>query len=223
MNANDLARLSKEQLIELVLRQQGELVKQKLATPILPLEAEPTESWRCPVGLLFTPKEHWLEFNGKNSRLEHVHLAKLFPPPCANRVIEASLQAELEEIKQGQRKQLERATREALRHLDDVAFLRQSPLLAVAKIHHINLDGGIGLQQKLRAAIEAVGPGDSRPPQRRWQLRRNILYWTYLDQKKVPEIIPNLPISERQYYRELKMAIRAVLEYILSHSQTAPT
>jgi len=109
----------------------------------------------------------------------------------------------------------ERATRDALRHLDDVAYLERSTLAKlIATTHGTQLDGH-ALQQLLCETIEAMKPVGGRPFQPRQMRRYNILCLTYLERKRAAEITRALAISERQYYRELKAAIQRVADHIL--------
>lgn len=108
----------------------------------------------------------------------------------------------------------EEATRDALRHLADASYLEQSPLAELIAGHRGVSPKGPRLQQKLLDAINDMQPGKRHPRRPRQQRRYDILRMAYLEKKKVAETARMLAISERQYYRELKTAIRGVARYV---------
>lgn len=110
--------------------------------------------------------------------------------------------------------QWEQATRDALRHLADASYLERSSLAKLIAGHRGVSPKGSSLRQKLLDAIDEVQPGKGHPRRPRQQRRYDILRMAYLERKKVAETAQILAISERQYYRELKTAIRRVARYV---------
>ncbi len=98
-------------------------------------------------------------------------------------------------------RQREQATREALRCLDDVAYLAQSALAELMAEAQGKQPEGHDIQQALRRAIEAVRPVAGQPSRPRQQRHYAVLCQTYLEKKRPPEVAVALSISERQYYR----------------------
>lgn len=112
--------------------------------------------------------------------------------------------------------ELEQATRYALRHLDDPLYLGQSALCAVAaRVCGAELSG-TQLQHVLYRAIDTVKPSRTHACRSRQQLRHAILRLAYLERRKATDAARLLVISERQYYREMKMAIHMVAEAVLN-------
>ena len=186
MTYEELQQLSKTELIEMVLHQQAQI--EKLRTTLTRLKARLAES---------------------EVRREHlagiVEAAKL-----QEKEAEQATAAKME-----QQKKLERATRDALRHLDDVAYLTRSPLAElITKAQGARPDGRT-LQQTLYATIGAMRPVEGQPLHPRQLLRYDILRLTYLARKRAAEVAQALAISERQYYRELKAAIQRAVDHVL--------
>ncbi len=184
MNTEELQRLSKAELIEMVLHQRAQM--QKLQTTLTELENRLVE--------MEAQRDYFASSMKSLRPREEV---------AEHAVIE-------------QRMEREQATRDALRHLDDVDYLARSSLAELlAKAHGVWPEGS-HLQQELYRAIEAMRPvaGQSREPQQ--QRRYDILRQTYLEKKKAVEVANALTISERQYYRDLKAAIQTVADQILS-------
>jgi len=187
MTYEELQRLSKAELIELVLHQQAQI--EKLRTTLTRLKARLADS-----------------------EAQREHLAGIVET-AELREKEAQQPAEAEVMEQ-QRK-WERATRDALRHLDDVACLARSPLAElIARAHGARPDGQT-LQQTLYATIGAMRPVEGQPLHPRQRLLYDILCLTYLERKRAAEVAQALAISERQYYRELKAAIQRAADHVL--------
>ena len=114
---------------------------------------------------------------------------------------------------------LEKATRQALRRLEDVAYLGRSTLaIILAKIHQKQLDGW-AIQQMLQQAITAIAPTKNDPNYGQQHLRYRLLQLAYLEKVPLTEIIKQVALSERQYYRELKAAIQTVVAYLVQVNQ----
>jgi tRNA threonylcarbamoyladenosine modification (KEOPS) complex Cgi121 subunit len=188
MTYEELEQLSKAELIEMALHQQAQI--EKLRTTLTRFKARLAESE--------TRREHLADI---------VEAAKL-------REKEAQQPTEADVMEQ-QRK-WEQATRDALRHLDDVAYLARSPLAElIARARGTRPDGRT-MQQALYGTIKAMGPVEGQPFHLRQLLRYDVLRLTYLERKRAAEVAQALAISERQYYRELKAAIQMAAGYILS-------
>lgn len=183
MNAEELQRLSKAELIEMVLHQRAQV--QKLQTTFNELRGRLAEA-----------------------EAQRDHLASIVESLRPRD--EVAEHAVIE-----QRREREQATRDALRHLDDVDYLARSSLAELLARAHGIWPEGSHLQQELYRAIEAMRTiaGQSHQPQQ--QRRYDILRQTYLEKKKAVEVAKALTISERQYYRDLKAAIQTVADQIL--------
>lgn len=112
----------------------------------------------------------------------------------------------------------ESGLRSALRQLDDLSYLHNSPLaLQLAGTLGLALDGA-ALRRRLLHAIESLreapllAGGRSRDgaSMREAPLDYQIIHLTYVEKLATPEIARHLSLSERQYYRKLKKAIYMV-------------
>jgi len=109
----------------------------------------------------------------------------------------------------------EQAIRDALRHLDDVAYLAESHLAQLVARLHGQPPSGHALRSALLRAIERMAPAEACSLQPREHRYYHLLHLRYVEGKKVAEVAEALAISERQYYRELKVAIHKVADQIL--------
>ncbi|MBN1995403.1 MAG: hypothetical protein JW953_22130 [Anaerolineae bacterium] len=130
-----------------------------------------------------------------------------------------SLQEDLEQLTQlffiRQQQKIEKIVRNALRYLDNTRYLERSALAKLmAETWQIYLDGS-SLQQILTQAIESVKLFADQATWSRWQLRHDILTLTYYEKMNPSNIALRLSISERQYYRELRVAIHTVAQYLV--------
>jgi len=114
--------------------------------------------------------------------------------------------------------EVEKATRFALRRLGDVTYLDRCPLADLIAERTGGRPDGFALQQILCQAIAALEPAEDLPYLAKQQLRYDILRLTYLEQQSLMEVAQQLPLSERQYYRELKAAIQMVAQQILGNA-----
>ncbi len=111
--------------------------------------------------------------------------------------------------------ELEVATRRALRQLHNPALLITSDLAQI--VYHLtgNSSSAQELQSMLRGGIRML-----RPAQDTADLNHHfyfeILHLTYIEGRHADDIAAQLDLSRRQYYRELKTAIRALAEYLLT-------
>lgn len=220
-----LNKLPKVELIKLALHQyiwlqtfEAQLLHQKARSQHL--VSRPVEDNRqalpfCTIGyLLDEPQvEKFCNIDNKPNQLS-------LPCPAVKATLE--LHQELEQspkvVTDGQHK-LEKATRQALRRLEDVAYLGRSTLSTIlAEIHQEQLDGWV-IQKMLQQAITATAPTDNDPNYEQWHLRYQLLQLAYLEKTPLAEIIKQVPLSERQYYRELKKAIQTVAAYLVQVNQ----
>lgn len=130
------------------------------------------------------------------------------------RVAELEKQLAEEGVEEKQQEK-EQATREALRHLDDVDYLARSDLAQLVAGVCEQSPTGKDLKQALIQAIRSL-----RPEQPSYQVPadhyHDVLRLTYLEEKKGEEVANITEISRRQYYRDLKAAIRRVADLILT-------
>jgi hypothetical protein len=113
------------------------------------------------------------------------------------------------------RREREQTTRDALRHLDDVAYLAKSRLASLSASVYGQWPDGHTLQSALARAIHAMKPAEVQSHRTREHRRYHILYLTYMERRKAAEIAQMLAMSERQYYRDLKAAIQTVADRVL--------
>jgi hypothetical protein len=187
----ELKRLSKAELIDLALRQQARI--RELEAALARLEAR------------ITALESRSELLTGTGKAEELARQKAQPSSTSSL---AKLQ-----------KETEQAIRDALRHLDDSAYLAQSRLAGLIAEARGAPPAGLHLQQLLYRAIESLKSVEDQHDWSRQQFRYNLLHMTYLERKRSSEVAQLLLISDRQYYRELKAAIRSVAGHIRANSQ----
>ena len=113
-------------------------------------------------------------------------------------------------------REIERVTRDALRHVDDVYYLSNCHLALMLSDLSDKPVSGAALQHALKQAIKSVKLAEQLGGDLRNWRYYDVLRLTYLEARKAEEIAAELSISERQYYRDLKLAIRAVADHVLS-------
>jgi hypothetical protein len=219
----DWDQLSRIELIKLVLEQQ---IRLKTLKEILhrlhqrvtgdEVAASPPHQWHCPINYLLSSQPQAGQGADKGTYLPQGH--SLFPPLCAEIMLELGLQKELKQLthllRTEQHATMERAIRNALRSLNDPTTLGRSRLAKVlAEIRQIKIDG-LGLQRMLNQAIERLNPHPGQPGYDKWRIRYDILYLTYREKKSPQIVAATLALSERQYYRELKGAIEGIIGYL---------
>lgn len=218
----DWDQVSKTELIKIILQQQLRLKTLQATLHQVEQQQVGEESARpfhrqsqCPVNhLLLSRSRGW-------SGEEVSYLSSnnsLFPPLCAEIMLELGLQQELKQLTQllltEQHTKIERALRNALRFLHDPAYLDQSSLKkVVGEMRQIKIDGP-GLQLMLTQAIERLRPRPNQLDYDKWQTRYDILCLTYREKQPLKLVITTLSLSERQYYRELKRAIEGTIKYL---------
>jgi len=116
---------------------------------------------------------------------------------------------------------MEHATRRALRNLYDPGRLAGGDLACLLTAVSEHPVAGSELQVLLRDAISMLKPAQSIGVQTRHYCCYDILALTYLEGRDVAEIMRRLSISRRQYYRDLKIAVRAVACCLFSACPTS--
>lgn len=111
---------------------------------------------------------------------------------------------------------MEQATRAALRNLYDPGRLANSDLAALLTEVSGRALSGYELQALLRNAIDMLKPAQALSQQARPYCCHDVLALTYIEGQSVAEIMSRLAISRRQYYRELKIAVRSVAYYLFA-------
>jgi CheY-like chemotaxis protein len=106
--------------------------------------------------------------------------------------------------------------KDALLHLYDVAYLPQLELT-----HIFTKDGTLTWQERaqnlrrtLIRAIESLDPGSHLSPRARERRSYIVLYNRYVRSMQTWEVIEELAISERQYWREHKKAFDALVDLL---------
>lgn len=107
-----------------------------------------------------------------------------------------------------------RAVRDALSHYWGGPKLTDNPLLDLAAVKQALPDNGNNPSQALRAvlrqAIETLHPSDDRDQMANEWILYNILRLRFLQGKRVKEIVQELVMSESDFYRKERAAIREV-------------
>ncbi|MBE7467666.1 MAG: hypothetical protein HS114_00810 [Anaerolineales bacterium] len=221
--SHNLDQLSRTDLIKLVLEQQLRLKTLEAAVHRLEQQAAgekaavpPHRLGRCPVNYLLPSQSQVWQGEDKSSDLTQSH--SLFPPLCAEVMLELGLQEELKQLTHlrltEQQTKMEKAIRNALRFLNDTAYLDRCQLIQVlTEVRQVKIDGH-GLQQMLHRAIDRLKPRPGQPGYSKWRIRYDILFLTYREKQSPKKVAEILSLSERQYYRELKGAIEGIMDHL---------
>src|SRR5919204_2484593 len=117
------------------------------------------------------------------------------------------------------RQQLCMAVRQALGHLDDLLFLRWSPLVGLLGLEQAADGAGEVLQRALIDAVEAMRPagsaGPDAPAWRRWRC----LSLRYVQAEPPERILQELGISARQMRRDQLEAIGELASVLWTRSR----
>lgn len=106
----------------------------------------------------------------------------------------------------------DRVLRQALHHLNDLAYLQHSPLAeSLASSAGARLTGR-AVQALVLEAIDALRPGQREGREERLALYYELLRGRFVDEDSLQDVLRRLGLSERQYYRELNTALPLVLE-----------
>lgn len=218
----DWDQLSRIELIKIILQQQLRL--KTLYAALRRLEEQrageeitsPHQRSRCPVNYLLSSEPRSWQSEDISSYLPSNH--SLFPPLCAEIMLELGLQEELKQLTHlrltEQQTKMERAIRNALRFLNDATYLDRSQLIQVlAEARQIKVDGR-GLQRMLNQAIDRLEPRPGQLGYNKWRIRYDILCLTYREKQSPQVVAEALSLSERQYYRELKGAIVGIIDHL---------
>src|SRR5581483_11694669 len=113
-----------------------------------------------------------------------------------------------------------RSVRDALSHLNDLAYLQTHPLVGVAPTDGLDArpSSGSALREILRRTIESLRP-DPRTASRSSAHRRyQILLQRYVEGLDSVAIQAKLGIGRSEYYRVLVAAVRAVDALLREHA-----
>ena len=102
--------------------------------------------------------------------------------------------------------------RELLRHIHDPDYLRRHHLAAVLcpQMHVDDPRRGPYLRRRILEAIDQLSPpADAAVRSKKW-MQSHILIAHYLEGRGSQEILSELAISERQFYREQRQAVQAL-------------
>lgn len=111
------------------------------------------------------------------------------------------------------------AVRHALRHLDDLALLNHCDLgLWLAPPAAPALTGR-QVRALLLATIDNLTASADSSTHRLVALRQRVLHSRFVDRREVADVCQELALSERQYYRELKLGVEMVSETLFRAGQ----
>lgn len=113
--------------------------------------------------------------------------------------------------------EFEQLLQNCLLHFYDYAYLQEDTLVAYLVPEETTAKRVQSFRKHIENAIEKMRPPDNMPPQAKNSRLYNVLTLRYIEQDDIDEIIDQLAISRRQYYRELSRAI-ASLANILRES-----
>jgi len=113
--------------------------------------------------------------------------------------------------------EFEQLLQNCLLHFYDYAYLQEDTLVAYLVPEETTAKRVQSFRKHIENAIEKMRPPDNMPLQAKNSRLYNALTLRYIEQDDIDEIIDQLAISRRQYYRELSRAI-ASLANILRES-----
>ena len=120
---------------------------------------------------------------------------------------------------------LAREVRDALAHLLDPPYLETSPLvyLVADDAQSEGISPGRSLQRRILQAIEALRPSVNTPGRAgaAASLRHRLLYLRYVEMKDISEICAELAISQRKYYVEHVLGIKALISLLTTATPVA--
>jgi hypothetical protein len=118
-----------------------------------------------------------------------------------------------------------RAVRDALSHYWGGPKLTSNPLLSLssvkAALSESNNNPSQALRAVLRQAVETLRPPDERDPMANEWILYNILRLRFLQGKRVKEIVQELAMSESDFYRKERAAVREVARALAVLEQAA--
>ncbi len=113
-----------------------------------------------------------------------------------------------------------RAVRDALSHYWGGPKLTDNPLLKLSVVHTALAENNNNPSQALRAvlrqSVETLRPPDERDPMSSEWILFNILHLRFLQGKRVKEIVQELAMSESDFYRKERAAIREAARALAS-------
>src|SRR4051812_17890052 len=118
----------------------------------------------------------------------------------------------------------EQQLRDCLTHYYDYAFLQRHPLVQLLAT---NTSGDARQVQSFRElieqAIESLRPGSDNDPTSKQARLYNILFFRYVSQQQVQQVLHRLNLGERQFYRDHNKAIQALSDVLWGQIQRTAT
>jgi CheY-like chemotaxis protein len=106
--------------------------------------------------------------------------------------------------------EFEQLLQNCLLHFYDYAYLQENTLVAYLVPEETTAKRVQLFREHIENSIEKMSPPDNVLPQAKNSRLYNVLTLRYLEQEDIDEIIDQLAISRRQYYRELSRAIASL-------------
>ncbi|MEO8393235.1 MAG: response regulator [Chloroflexota bacterium] len=110
--------------------------------------------------------------------------------------------------------------RDCLTHYYDYAFLQRHPLVQLLAA---NTSGEARQVQSFRElieqAIESLRPGPDSDPASKQARLYNILFFRYINQQQVQQVLHRLNLGERQFYRDHNKAVQALSDVLWGRVQ----
>jgi len=119
----------------------------------------------------------------------------------------------------------EKQLRDCLTHYYDYAFLQRHPLVRLLEAN-ISSDARQvqSFRELIEQAIESLRPNPESDPTSKQARLYNILFFRYVNQQQVQQVLHRLNLSERQFYRDHNKAIQALSDVLWGRIQgTSPT
>jgi CheY-like chemotaxis protein len=106
--------------------------------------------------------------------------------------------------------EFEQQLQNCLLHFYDYAYLQESTLVDYLIPEETTAKRIQTFRDRIETAIEKMRPPDTMPSQSKSSRLYNVLTLRYIEQDEIDDIIDQLAISRRQYYRELSRAITSL-------------
>lgn len=106
----------------------------------------------------------------------------------------------------------QQALRQAMRHLNDIAYLQRSPLVETVAAMTGARPTGRAVRLLLLEAIETLRPTQRGDREDRRALAYHLLRRRFVDEDSLQDVARALGLSERQYYREQQAALDLLQE-----------
>jgi CheY-like chemotaxis protein len=109
---------------------------------------------------------------------------------------------------------LEQQVRDCLPHLYDYGFLRDHPLVPLLASEATGANQVQVFRQVITEAIERLRPETGATYHSKQARIYNILMLRYIDQQQAQDVMPQLGLSERQFYRDHPKAIQTLSQIL---------